>query len=695
MDMVKRAILVGACLSAMFLLPTMFTGLGEKRLVAPQIGPPGAWGRLIAAAGGGIPAEQTGKGGLHLPQGKTINFNYTLTDGGSFTWDLQGALSVQQGTNSIYSGGMYCQVQNSNWGGGQGWVNDGGDEVEIGPWNRGECLIYRRCKVYKDQPFARWLDIFVNNNPQPITLQVRIYSNFNYGVSRVITSSGGGAYGEKDWAFVTDHQRGGGNAPNLLHLVCGPKSKLRPTVQTQGNSLSVNYAVTVPASGTAVLCYWESQGNTVDDLQDRLKKFRLSRMLGDLSPAVRKLILNLGPVGDTEGVELERSGTSDAVLLSNGDSIFGSIANPKYTLTAFYGTLELPATQVIGFAGVPGQEDLVRAVLSGGQVLTGKLKDDKLKLTLPVGGDLDIPFARIRQCSYRVSKDRPEEQPMTDPLILLRTGDRLAFDPAQLKCSFQTRHGAVELSGKDLLEVRANPEEHGVHRAMFLNGSTLGGLLGPERLTMPLKLGPRLDIPRDMVSSIRFAEEGKEPENAARALLNNEDELFGKLADLSYDVVTDFNTVQVKTVNILGMAFDPEDPTSVAVKLWDGSTLRGRLKQQSLRFQLSPGPTVELNVGQIVVLECPNALPPDEVVKQVEKLVALLGSANYKDRQDAQEALLRMGGAILPILQKYVRDNDPEVRQRVTVIIEKLGGKTAPTPSPAMTGDAIEGLRRK
>ena len=623
------------------------------------------------------------KSDLHIPQGRRVNFTTYLQDGGGMRWDIQSGLNVGSGTSSAYSGALYCQINGSNvHSQGYGWMNAAGDEIEIGPWLRNNVQVHRRVKVYKDKPLARWLDILSNNTGSPQNVPVRIYSCFNYTISQISTNTGGAAFGEKDWGFITNQQQG---RPQVMHIVCGPKAKLRPTIHTSGNSLYVNYMVTVPANGTAILCYFESQNTDVGALSESMKKFRASRLLRDLSPSVRKLIVNFRPGSSPGDIDLDRSGTADSVQLKNGDSIQGKIGNPEFLLKSLHGELKLPADQVVGFLSVPGRGGQVRAVLVNGQVITGSLSEGALKLALATGGELKIPYDRIGQCTYRITKTKPEDSPFTDPLILLRNGDRLAFDPARLKCVLQTRHGPVALAGKDLVEVRLSHEANGVHRAVFLNGSTLGGLLTPDKIALPLRLGPQLDIPRDMVLGLRFAEENTDAGDLTQIQLSNEDELIGRLVDESYALATDFGDIPVRPANILGMAFSRTDPGMVAVTMWDGkTTLRGRLKQKTLRFAVEPGPELDVHIGQIVSLYCPAPLPPDKIVADVKKLVARLSSSSYKDREEAQEALIRMGRSIVPLLKKYTDDTDPEVRQRIRVVLDKLGGDRASTPMPAM-----------
>ncbi len=609
--------------------------------------------------------------GLHIPQGRQSNFNITLTDGSGKQWQLRQYLNVYRGINYVYGGGLFCQVGGANVQGSnnRGWKNADGDEIEIGPYARNNCQIYRRCKVYKDRGLARWLDIFVNTTSSRQTVPVRIYTQLNRPVSRTITSSGADSFGKKDWAFITEHQ----NRASLLHIVCGDRSKLRPTTVTAGGqNISVNYSITVPPGGAAVLCYFEAQGGDTAEVQKTLSRFDAKKLLSDLPSAVRRLIVNFRSESGLEGIALDRSGSADVVILKNGDSISGKITNKEFAIEPFFGELTLPAEKVIGLAAAKGDESSVHAVLAGGQVITGKLEDAIIKLDLPTGGNLEIPLTRIKQCSYRISKEKPDES-VSDPLILLRTGDRLAFDPADLKCTFQTRNGSITLAGKDLKVITLNHEAHGVHRAKFINGSTLAGILGPEKIVLPLKLGPKLDVSRDMVLAVYFAEDGEAAPTSTHVMLNNEDELFGRLVDEALEVATDFGTISVKPENIVEISFSDKDPGQATMKMWDGSTLRGKICQETIRFAVQPGPELNLHSEHIVVIERNDALPPTATVKLVEKYVAMLSAANYKDREESQESLISMGPTIAPLLTGRLKDPDPEVRQRIRNVLEKLG----------------------
>ena len=615
--------------------------------------------------------------GLHIPKGSEQAFNIQTTDGGGNQWMLQKYLSVYGGRNYVYASGLVCQasgasVQSPN---NRAWRSKNGDEYEIGPYTRNNLQIYRRVKIYKDRGMARWMDIIINTSSSKQVVSVNIASRLNRRITSFATSSGTNKFGKDDWAFITDHQ---GQA-SLLHIVCGEKSKIHPNVSAAGQNINVSYQVKVPARKAAILCYFEAQAANTNDIKKIMGQFNARELLRDLPSSVRNLIVNFRSSGGISGVNLDRNNTADTVVLKNGDTIYGKITNKEFEIEPFFGKLTLPAKQVIGFANAAGNdESAVYVVLAGGQIVAGKLADAVIRLDLPTGGSLEIPIARIKQCAYCINNEKPEESDDPGSVIALRTGDHLIFDPADLKCTFQTRDGLIQLSSKDLRGISLNEDDHGVHRVEFTNGSMLAGVLGPEKIVLPLKLGLTLDVSRDMIVAVSFPESEEDTTISAtiRVALNNGDELLGRPIDEELKVITDFGTVSVRPENISEITFDSKTSGQATINMWDGSKLRGKIGQDTLRFALQPGPELNLNIQHIASIKRNNgALPPEETVKMVEKYIIMLSAANFKDREEAQEAMISMGRIIAPMLIKHLKDPDPEVRQRITNILDKLGVK--------------------
>ena len=650
---------------------------------------------VLLAASVGYGADK----GIHIPPARKTGLMWNMSDSKGFNWDINNDGNVNDGTNDAYDGGLLMRINGSGYSGfSSARLNEAGDEIEIGPWKHLNLSISRRIFVNREMGYCRWIDIFENNTSSEVTATVQYYSNMGSSTQQAITSSGKTSVTGEDWAVVTASSNS--SSPAVAHIYGAPKSKIKPIFSFNMHNDDIYHTITlkVPARKALAICLIQAQRRPFTAGVKFMKEFDFKKEMRLIPPALRKIIINMPRSGFMpDDIDLIRSGVSDTIVLANEDedTIFGKIMNEEFTIDAFYGEIKLQAKQILGFAAAKGREDVVWAMLVGGQIVSGKLTSGPLKFSLPTGGDLEIPLSRISQCTYQITKAKPEESEFADPLILLRSGDRLAFDPAELECTFATRHGDIPLVGKDLLEVNLMHAEGGVHRVTFLNGSTLAGLLGPERISLPTRLGPRIDIARDMILSIRFAAETKDDVALSRVQLTNDDELFGRLADKEFGVVTEFGTLTVRPGNIVAMTFDAKDPSRVVVRLWDKSVLRGRLQQQTLRFAVTPGPALDLHVGQITALVCSDATPPDEIVKQVEKHIAALSAASFKDREEAQAALIRMGKSIVPLLKKHVKDTDPEVRQRVGAVLEQLGAD-ATTGAVAVPdgGELIIGGRR-
>jgi len=618
--------------------------------------------------------------GLHIKRAKAISFSsgyYILTDGGGYRWDFQYYGNVYSGTNYAYSGGMYCQINGSNFQAPSqsGWTNKAGDEIEMGPISRNGLTVSRRMKVYKDRPMARWLEIFENPTSAPITVQIAMYSCTNYTISQTVTSTGAAAFGPKDIGFRVRTQ--GGNSPPTMHIVTSKRAKLRPTVQIQSNQIYVRYSLTVPANKTAILCHFESQNRDTAAHDKLMKKFPSYQLLKDLPGSVRSLIVNMNAGGGIGGVDLDRSESSDAVLLKNGDPIFGVVKNPSFKINTLLGELDIPADRIVGMAGGRGRN--VRFVLLDGQVVSGQLSDPVLQLDLDGGGLLRIPFNKIAQWSYRVTGSKPNEEKFAGAYIVLRTGDRLTFDPKALEIKLLTRHGLVALQAEKLYELTMDNPGNAVHRAVFLNGSRLGGFLEPETLELKLNLGKTVTVSRDMVAQMRFAEEELPDSTQTRVVLTNGDELFGTLTAGKFKLTTDYGEIEIDPSRVKSMRFRPEDLGRTIVELWKGSVLKGRLGQSQLGFAITPKTILNIYAGQFVSINCPLPLPPKAARDEVEKLVAQLGAESYEDRQKASKTLVDMGKNIVPILKEHLKTGDPEVRQRIEDVMEQLGSGLAPT----------------
>lgn len=610
-----------------------------------------------------------------LPAGKNMQGMFTVNDSKGGIWGINlNHGFIQQSTNNVYSNGLYLYVQGNNFyvPNNRGTLNKAGDEVQVGPWNHQGIVVYRRIRVFKKDGVARWLDIYHNPGPKK-RINIRLRTHMNYGIGSLRTSSGKGTFTDKDFAFITTGAHG--NAPATLHVVCGPKSKLRPRVQQRrgNNRYEVHYDLDLPAGGTAILVSFEAQDRSVANLRKMMKGFKPRKYLRDLPSKVRKRIANARPGGGLDDLELDREDHADRVVLQDGQELLGTIETTSFRLATRFGEITLPAERVVGMVAWGTDPGRLRALLTDGQIITGTLGDQTLRLTIPAVGVQTIPFADIRNWSYRLSKQRPDELRFRGPYLHLRTGDRLSFAPESVRFQLQTRDGVVDLDGPALQEIRLDNPKHGLHRAVFRNESELAGLLLPKAIEPKLQLGQKQTIPRNLLLAVEYATETDENQPLSQLVLANGDVLRGQLDEKTLTLKGKYGMMTLQPNNIRTLRSIPNRTGWMEVKLWNGSTVQGRLEAKTLRFQLLPGPTVNVATARITSFDQPTALPPANIIRDVTDLVVQLGAESYKDRKDAQDKLLKIGPAVVPILKKHLKNKDPEIRQRIKDILEQLG----------------------
>ena len=572
-------------------------------------------GSVLDSAPGGPPAGK--RPGLHIKQASSVNFRnssyHVMNDSGGNRWDIQYYGSVYRGTSYSYSGGMYLQVagsqfQTSNY---QGWVNKEG-ELELGPWKRNNLTIYRRIKAYKDHPIARWLDILENPTTSAIEVQVAIYTNVRYSVSQSKTSSGQQTFGAKDWAIWT--KGSSSRSTPTLHVVTSPDAKVRPTVSVSSSQIYTRYNITVPAGKTVVLCHFEAQNRDTAQLEKMMKKFPTKALLKDLPGSVRRMILNIKAGGWIEGVDLDRHETSDRVLLANDDLMLGTVGNKSFKISTLLGEMELPAAELLGM--VIDEKKQLRFVMTNGQVIGGTGKGIKLDLALPSGGKLNIPIEKIKQWSFHVSKEKPDDLAELGPYVALDTGDMLAIKTGAeaMKLRFQAEYGAIGLDPAELLEIGRDQRKgaKSAYVVSFLNGSRVSGNFESAKLPLQLKLGGRkVDVPRDKVQLMFFADELKPDPKACELALSNTDKLMGLPGDKGYRLTTDFGEAEVAFDKFKRITFKkakPGAPVVATVEMLNGTILRGRLDKNKLGFKVGAKIDLSIPTGIVTSLTRPGPI---------------------------------------------------------------------------------------
>ena len=653
-------------------------------------------------------SAQAGDKGVHIKSAGTVSFRSgycVMVDGGGYRWDLQNFGNVYKGQDYAYTGAMYCKVSGENVRSVNysGKKNSAGDEIEIGPYPRAGLNCWRRIKIYRDSPLARWLDVFTNPSSRAITVPVSIYSSMRYGFREITSSSGGKSFGKKDWAFFSTPGRA--SAPSSLHVVCSRRAKLRPRVEITGTLMRVNYTLTVPAKETVILCHFESQNRQTKALASMMKNFRFSRVLGDLPASVRSRILNVSSTGFSGFVDLERSEKNDTVILTNGDPIYGIIENDSFSIDALAGRIDLPAKRIVGMTASKGGG--FRVAIVGGEVLSGPITETPaLKVRLPAGGTLAIPLVRVRQWSYRLSKSRPDEDAVTGAYVVSVKGDRLKLSGDPMTVKFRTRHGPVALDSKHLLSIvpvkssktevvvasrprgdkaatRPGARLRITHKAALINGSVLSGSFVGDKVKLKLRDGRELAPAPGQLAGLYFADDIEPNTLLSSVELIDGDKVFGRLSAARFHVVTQYGGVELGRTRLRSVKFKPGRPDSAVFKLRNSTVLKGRLADVALEIKIAPRTKLKLTRELLSVVDCPMPLPAEAMIALVEQLVAQLGAESSLDRKSAVERLAELGPGISPVLRRYLRFGDPAVRGGIWQVMIKLGTDGTRNPQPA------------
>jgi hypothetical protein len=319
---------------------------------------------------------------------------------------------------------------------------------------------------------------------------------------------------------------------------------------------------------------------------------------------------------------LTRNDKLDLVIQSDGNELAGTIANDKFVLDSLVGKLELPAAKVLGLA-VPSDDDpYVQIELVDGQVVAGKL-GAPLTFKLEDGNVQTFGPDKLnfKSASFRVSKERPREIPFGGPFLVLRGGQRLAFEAAGLSTAvLRSVYGDIKIDPAQVASVATDASDGALDRVTFRNGSVVSGLLSPDKFTLKLALGMPLEIGLPRIARFEFSPTqgdlssvsphiiqrmtdagivGGSAGDLCQILLRNEDAIVGKLTDQAIDLQTQNGKIAIKPTDIATLEFGDEDLGQVEVKLNTGLAYNGRILNRSLKFKIEPGPEISLPVGML------------------------------------------------------------------------------------------------
>jgi hypothetical protein len=404
------------------------------------------------------------------------------------------------------------------------------------------------------------------------------------------------------------------------------------------------------------------------------------KLFADLPKEVRKEIVNfrlhVGLLGD---LEVLRGDVMDVVELRSGDKLNGNLTEKTYKLDTFYGTIELPVDKVdcIINAGQFRPRQLI--VTADGQIFGGHLEKPAIQLELASGQKTDIPLAQISRVGYRHrpddKEDSADERTLEPPYVLMNTGDRVGVSMPAGPINVVTRYGQLALSPDIISSIVFNSEDTGVHTIYLTDGSRFNGLVTASDFEVKLNTGGQdqtVKFPVGALNRFVFKNQSEDKDENAPALNLNKDDLLVGTLQGALKLDTAFDTIALNAPEIKAITHPKDNASDLSVTTWDGTVFSGQLEEQTLQCKLVSGIDVSIPIGLLASYTNPVAAAPAMMIDRIKAIVGDLNNDDWKQRDAAQQQLVKIGTGVIPTLKAMRDKQPPEAQQRIDAIVKQL-----------------------
>ncbi len=378
-------------------------------------------------------------------------------------------------------------------------------------------------------------------------------------------------------------------------------------------------------------------------------------------------------------ISLTRRADHDCIDLKRGSVIPGTLLNSVYSLNTRFGLISLAPDRVVGLSRVGQLGSNVRVLLTDGQIITGSMKDPRVRLAMTIGEEMDVSVRRVRGCSYKISPAKPAHRPIDTPMVVI--GDSrisLGREP-EIGFTLRTVHGDVSLTADVPASIEAIDGAANTWRVAFRDGSLLVGELAPPTFAAKLYIDPAapLETTIDMRQVVRILWPRPEPIVAgavAVAYLDGDQKVVGRFGQEALTFKDGFGPTPIPASEIISLTFSRIDMGAVTAELWSDVRLKGRLVDKTIAFALlGDGATLHLQVDKILSISNTGVLPSGRFAAKIERLIRKLDSGNPAQRLAARGELIRSGAAAAPVLHKHLGNaSNATIRQQVREILAKI-----------------------
>ncbi|MDF1734251.1 MAG: VWA domain-containing protein [Minwuia sp.] len=299
-----------------------------------------------------------------------------LFDGDGFEWDFDTSLSVQDGSNDAFDGGLELFITQA--GVSTGFTPDSplrqsADGRTLAAANTTQDIgVERQVFVPSDAAFARYLETFTNQGAVAQTFSVQIVSNLgsDSATQVLVQSPAGQGFGQGDRFVISDDSQAGSGDPFVLHFFGDGTGAVQPQVGSlAADTLFYQFDLTLaPGESTSIL-HFTSQSQDINVMGNLLLALeggatgQLQSMTADDVARVSNFALDLDAIsGNPVVVDLEAGQALDP---------FGAID----VLASIENVIGTPGDDAI--AGDEAQNRLEGR--DGDDALFGRAEDDLLE----------------------------------------------------------------------------------------------------------------------------------------------------------------------------------------------------------------------------------------------------------------------------------------------------------------------------
>ncbi|MBV8782071.1 MAG: hypothetical protein JO353_11805 [Phycisphaerae bacterium] len=632
----------------------------------------------------------------------TVSLPYNISDSQGNQWTIyQNAMLQQRGNMPIFSQGAMLMVNgdqiNSNTN--RATRDDKTGELVFDGFNINGVNVTRRVLVRPDAGYVRYIDVFKNLQPQAQSLNVQLQTRVNFGVINTQNlADPSNAENSLAWIAQTQANR----AAIVISAGKGTKHAMTFMQQNDQNLGQADLPLTLPPSKEVAVMTVYATAASIDAGTQFVTSLKDNDLLKDCSIEIRREIVNFNTtesfVGDRE---ILRGTSNDVIELRGGnpngalDQLHGTLKDPSFTVHTFYGDVTLPADHVVGMISIGQFRPRQLMVTSDGQVFGGQLAKATVTLELFNGQTADVPLAQIARFGYRKRPNEPENTDLSAlpvrPMVLLRSGDRIAIAAPDGPIAFLSRYGALSLPTRSISAVSFQSDENSVHTLYLTDGSHLSGLLQMQQLTVQLagtgsatqpaatqpetSASQTVTIPIAAIARLQLtAMPGELDDQTPTLQLSNNDLLVGRIdGDLKVDTAFDTLNVPGSEVHTLNHARDAG--SDVQILMWDQTRLSGSINAVEIPFKLVGGTTISAPVALIDAYTQPQPQASAAMKQQIQATVKDLAADDWKQREKAEAALVAMGTAVVPELKQLEPAQPPEAQERIEAVVRKLTDK--------------------